>query len=90
MVRYHALVEGYVQGVGFRYYVLHTARLLELTGWVRNREDGLVELEAQGPPDRVDELLAAVRRGSSYSTVTHVTVEKREPDRWERSFEVGC
>ena len=55
MVRYRLLVAGMVQGVGFRYYVNYTARLLQLTGWVRNLEDGEVEIEVQGPAGEVDQ-----------------------------------
>jgi acylphosphatase len=45
--RLHARVIGRVQGVGFRYYVLNAAIELGLTGWVRNRRDGSVEVVAE-------------------------------------------
>ena len=48
MVRRHIIFHGRVQGVGFRYYCVHKARQLNLTGWVRNRYDGTVEAEVQG------------------------------------------
>ena len=48
MERLHAVVRGDVQGVGFRYYVQRKARQLGLPGWVRNNEDGSVELVAEG------------------------------------------
>jgi acylphosphatase len=44
----HAIVEGRVQGVGFRYFVLEVAELLGIYGWVRNRWDDTVEVLAEG------------------------------------------
>ena len=46
-----ALVRGRVQGVGFRDATVRRARSLGVLGWVRNREDGAVEVHAEGPPD---------------------------------------
>ncbi|HWQ83665.1 MAG TPA: acylphosphatase [Anaerolineales bacterium] len=62
-IRLHAIVEGTVQGVGFRYFVQDAAKLLGLNGWVRNRRDGTVEIQAEGERSRLEQLLAAVRRG---------------------------
>ena len=47
-------VNGRVQGVGFRYFVVREAQSLGLAGWVRNLPDGRVEVLASGPPDIVD------------------------------------
>jgi acylphosphatase len=59
----HVEVRGEVQGVGFRDFTRAIARRLGIAGWVRNREDGCVELAAAGEPDQIEALLAAVRRG---------------------------
>lgn len=56
-VRKHMQFYGRVQGVGFRYHATYKARELELTGWVRNEDDGSVEMEVQGDPDRINLLL---------------------------------
>ena len=56
-VRKHIQFYGRVQGVGFRYHATYKARELELTGWVRNEDDGSVEMEVQGDPDRINLLL---------------------------------
>lgn len=57
MIRRHMIVHRRVQGVGFRYYCVHKARELGLTGWVKNLSDGTVELEAQGRGADIDLLL---------------------------------
>ncbi len=72
MMRLDATVEGRVQGVGFRYFVLETAQGLGLTGWVRNRWDDTVEVSAEGPREDLEKLLAALERGPSMSFVSNV------------------
>jgi acylphosphatase len=73
--RFHAIVQGHVQGVSFRYYTVATARTLDLTGWVRNRPDGAVEVVAEGPKVQLDSLLVFLRRGPPEARVTKVDVE---------------
>ena len=70
--RLHAHVEGLVQGVGFRYFVLREAQAQHLTGWVRNRYDGRVEVVAEGELANLNRLLAALRTGPISSDVTRV------------------
>ena len=70
--RVHAVVRGSVQEVGFRYFALEAARDLTLTGWVRNRWDGTVELVAEGPRPAVESLLAALSRGPRSAHVEQV------------------
>ena len=71
MVRYY-VVRGRVQGVGFRWFVHREAAALGLKGWVRNTEDGRVELVAAGEPEKLAELSAALHRGSRGSRVDAV------------------
>ena len=75
MMRLHAVVEGSVQGVGFRAYVLEHALGLDLTGWVRNTYDGKVEVMAEGPRHDLDTLLDLLRRGPRASFVSVVNQE---------------
>lgn len=70
--RLHAIVRGQVQGVGFRWFVVRLASGLDLDGWVMNRSDRGVELVAEGPAARLDELLEAVREGPPASLVRSV------------------
>jgi acylphosphatase len=74
LARLHAIVHGYVQGVGFRYFVVRQANASGLTGYVRNRWDGSVEVVAEGPRPLLESLLALLRRGPSEAEVERVEV----------------
>ena len=71
MVR-HYLVKGRVQGVGFRWFVHREAAALNLRGWVRNTEDGHVEVVAAGSLEDLAELRQALNKGSRGSRVDSV------------------
>lgn len=62
-------VEGRVQGVGFRFFVEYAAQELGLAGYTRNLADGRVEVYAIGPPEKLDELGARLRRGPRLAVV---------------------
>lgn len=57
VIAVHAIVSGYVQGVGYRQACRFAARGHGLHGWVRNRFDGTVEVLLQGETDAVDKML---------------------------------
>ncbi|MCD7929031.1 MAG: acylphosphatase [Clostridiales bacterium] len=61
-VRRRVVFHGLVQGVGFRWQAANLARQMGLTGWVRNCDDGTVEMEVQGSRADLDALLADLRR----------------------------
>ena len=65
----HFLIQGRVQGVGFRWYVHREASELDLRGWVRNTEDGDVEVVATGSAEDLAELRRSLRRGPRGSRV---------------------
>jgi acylphosphatase len=88
MHRVHAWVSGRVQGVGFRHFVLRQARAHGLHGWVRNREDGGVELEAEGPRAALESLVQAVRLGPSGAHIVDVVEEWSESSPAYQAFEV--
>lgn len=77
-IRLHATVEGDVQGVGFRYFVVEQALFLELTGWVRNTFDGEVEVVAEGPRDDLEKLLRQLWQGPASAYVSNVSSEWKE------------
>jgi len=72
-------VRGRVQGVGFRWFVARAAQALAVAGWVRNADDGSVEVVASGAAERVEDLLAALRRGPPHARVQSVEVDDRPP-----------
>jgi acylphosphatase len=71
MVR-HFLVQGRVQGVGFRWFVHREASELSLKGWVRNTEEGEVEIVVAGEEESLDELRTSLKRGPRGSRVDRV------------------
>ncbi len=72
MERLHAVVHGDVQGVGFRYFVQRKARQLGLLGWVRNNDDGTVEVVAEGARPELEQLKRAVEEGPRMAQVDRV------------------
>ena len=83
------IVEGFVQGVGYRAFVRRAAFSLGVSGWVRNRADGTVEALLSGAPDAIDAMLLALRRGPSGAQVRSVRTIAPGDAVWsEGSFEV--
>jgi acylphosphatase len=76
--RLRAVVRGRVQGVGFRWSVWRRAEQLGLAGWARNRPDGSVVVEAEGPADALDELEAFLKVGPPLAQVDSLDTERRQ------------
>jgi acylphosphatase len=70
----HVVVEGAVQGVGYREFTRHAAQRLRIAGWVRNRSDGAVEALLRGSPAEVEALIADMRRGPRFAVVESLSV----------------
>ena len=68
------LIEGRVQGVGFRWSFMEQARELGLDGWVRNRSDGSVEAVLIGDAEAVDTLTVWAHHGPTSARVDRVTI----------------
>ncbi len=83
----HVIMEGRVQGVGFRAYVEREAKARSLKGWVRNRSDGSVEAVFCGEEEDVKSMIVACHRGPRMSLVRDVRSEQHPPGDW-RSFDV--
>ena len=75
MERLHAVVRGDVQGVGFRYFVQRKANDLGVQGWVRNNDDGTVEVVAEGDHDSLERLERAMREGPRAARVDLVDAQ---------------
>jgi acylphosphatase len=80
--RARVVVNGRVQGVGYRQHAAAEAERLGVTGWVRNLPDGRVEALAEGDKEAVDALLAWCRRGPRLARVDELKVSW-EPHRGE-------
>ncbi len=79
---------GRVQGVSYRASTADEAQRLGLAGWVRNRADGSVEIEAEGIPERVGELLTWCEHGPPAARVSRVAVEELPPSNDEDGFAI--
>jgi len=85
---FRARVTGRVQGVGFRWSAVREARRLGLRGWVRNADDGSVELEAEGAPAALADFLAWLHRGPAGAFVGGVEVHPVPPDASRGDFDL--
>ena len=85
--RWRFMVRGHVQGVGYRAGCWRLATDLGLSGWVRNRPDGTVELEAEGNPTRLNDLLVWCEKGPAAAQVIGVS-SARIPCAGDDWFEV--
>jgi acylphosphatase len=86
-LRRHILIDGRVQGVGFRYALRARALAADLAGWARNLPDGRVEAELEGAPTAVDSVIEWARSGPSFATVTRIEVTDARPA-GERGFRI--
>ena len=82
------IVRGRVQGVGFRWFVEREAHMLGIAGWVRNNQDGSVEVRAQGTRDQLSRLHSRLREGPRASRVDAVEVSEESPVKNLSSFRV--
>nr|MDH3076333.1 acylphosphatase [Bacillus velezensis]MDH3097658.1 acylphosphatase [Bacillus velezensis]WGE00840.1 acylphosphatase [Bacillus velezensis] len=89
MLQYHMIADGRVQGVGFRYFVQMEADRHKIAGWVKNRDDGRVEILAEGPEESLKQFAEAVRKGDPFSHVTGVTIEESHRLKGYRTFSIS-
>ncbi|NNV06548.1 acylphosphatase [Geobacillus sp. C56-T2] len=94
MKRVHVIAEGRVQGVGFRYFVQHEALKRQLTGWVKNNDDGTVEMEVQGNESALQLFLETIEAGTMFAKVTRLHIAPRDVRPDEKPFRImygsGC
>jgi len=86
-VRRRYTITGVVQGVGYRYFARRVAAQLGVGGWVANRDDGSVVVEAEAPPDVLAALILLLRRGPATSEVADIETQDVEPQ-GERDFHI--
>ena len=84
----HAYVHGWVQGVGYRYFVVNKALALGLRGYTRNQSDGSVEVLAQGTRPTLERLLIMLQQGPSAAEVSEVRTKWGQPTAHLSGFHV--
>ena len=80
MKNVHLIIQGDVQGIGYRSWMKNECKKLGLTGWVKNREDGTVEAVVQGDADAVAEIIEKSEKGPEVAWVEKVTTEEQPTD----------
>ena len=85
---FSALIRGRVQGVGFRYYCRDEARRMGLSGWVRNTEDGAVEVYSEGPQEAQARFLRWLHQGPRGARVDSVRFRAQTPTGEYRCFSI--
>ena len=75
----HILVEGRVQGVGYRRFAQKLADSLQVSGWARNLLDGRVEIFAEGLGDKLDAFCEGLKKGPSFARVAEIIARSVEP-----------
>ena len=82
------IITGNVQGVGFRAFVRNRAIKNNVTGWVKNLDDGSVEALLSGSKENLDKLIEITRRGTPWSKVSNVVVTYSEDQEEYSLFEI--
>ena len=88
MIARHFLISGEVQGVGFRFFTQRAAARHQVTGYVRNLEDGRVEAFVQGGEQRVEAFKHDLAAGPTYSRVESIEELVAEPNRSYSTFRI--
>lgn len=84
----HVFISGFVQGVGFRQFILRQAQDLRLTGWVKNLPDNRVEAFLQGSKEQIEKIISICRKGPFLSEVKSVEVFWEDINQQYESFEI--
>jgi len=72
MVRYLIMLDGRVQGVGFRYFTQIIANTLNLTGWCENLMNGNVKIEVQGTEHDLHSFISKIKQGNNFCRVDNI------------------
>jgi|GEM_PF-101952 len=87
-LEFYAKVYGRVQGVGYRYFVKEKAQSLDISGYVKNLEDGTVEVLAQGREENLQKLIEELKKGPYLAKVEKIDIIFRKPLEIFRNFEI--
>ncbi|MCX8178239.1 MAG: acylphosphatase [Candidatus Aenigmarchaeota archaeon] len=78
MKRVHVFVSGRVQGVNFRWFTKTVAEKLDIKGWVKNLNDGRVEIIAEGDDEEIENFLNYVKKGPILARVDEIDVREQD------------
>lgn len=81
-------VLGFVQGVGYRQFIKKKALGLNLKGYVKNLPDGRVEVVVQGAREEIEKFIKICEKGTFFSDVKSVQVEREEGQDKYSDFEI--
>ena len=85
---YKIIVQGRVQGVGYRWFSMQIAQQLEIKGYVKNLFNGDVEVFAQGDDASVQQFIDQLRKGPSFSNVNNLNIYDADFDYSLNQFKV--
>lgn len=88
MPRYNIIVSGRVQGVGFRYFVQTLANRLNLKGWVKNLDNGDVQMEFQSGEENLELIMEKLKKGNGFSKVSNMKIDVLEELDKYNSFKI--
>jgi len=75
MKKVKIIIKGFVQGVGFRYFIYRNAQALNLSGYAKNLINGNVEVLLEGDDNNVDEMISILKQGPSRSIVNSIELD---------------
>ena len=84
----HLIASGYVQGVGFRFFVRDQAASRGIKGWVKNLSDGTVEIVAEGEKEILEGFINKVKKGPMFGRVSELITEWIEPTKAFKNFSI--
>lgn len=87
-MRVHIFVQGMVQGVFFRVRTRQKAKVLGVTGWVKNLPDGRVEAVFESEKEKIEQIIEWIKKGPLFSRVDDVKVDFEEYKGEFESFEI--
>jgi acylphosphatase len=88
LLQFQIVVSGKVQGVGYRYFAQMKAVQFGITGWVKNRSDGAVEMVTTGTKENLDLFIEEIRRGNPFSTVDQIEINEISTGEKYQSFTI--
>ncbi len=84
----YCVVKGRVQGIGYRDFVERYTREHNLFGWIKNKEDGSVEMVVQGTPDELKACIEVLNQGSLLARVETLSIDWRTPEKQFDEFRI--